>query len=128
MSLTLKTRSGKSFKRDIYFWQPANEDGSQDLVNTTGFTARVQLRSSQANHRVLLSSHEYNGSLPAPSGTVLTRIEPGHWLLFLGKSITRSLPSRVRIEVELVNDANAEDVTALFEAALMVEPEVVVNA
>lgn len=114
--------------RHVYFRQPPDpETGVQDLVDTTGSTARVQLRGTAAPRRVLLTSQEYNGSLPAPAGTILTRIEPGHWLLFLGKSITRSLPPRVTLEMELENDVDPEDTSALFEALIMVEPEVVVN-
>lgn len=121
--MTLKVRSGKSFKRDIYFWDATHTD----LINTTGYTARVQVRGNQIPRRVLLSSSEYHTNDTPPAGTILYRVEPGHWRLFLGKSITRSLPPRVSIEVELVNDANVEDVSPLFEATLMVEPELVAN-
>lgn len=123
MAVTLKVRSGKAFKREIYFWDATHEN----LINTTGFTARVQVRGNQVPRRVLLSSSEYNEDDSPPAGTILFRVEPGHWRLFLGSSITRSLPPRVSIEVELTNDANLEDVSPLFEASLMVEPEVVAN-
>lgn len=127
MAQTLKIRSGKALSQHVYFWLPVAEDGTRELVDTTGSTARIQLRGTSAPRRVLMSTSEYNGSLPSPPGTVLTRIEPGHWLLFLGKSITRSLPSRVTVEMELENDLDPEDTVPLFEATLMVEPEAVVN-
>jgi hypothetical protein len=123
----MKTRSGKSLRRDIYFWQPSDSQGNQALVDTVGYTARVQLRANQMPRRVIMSSTEYNTNTTPPVGTVLYRIEPGHWRLFLGKSITRSLPPRVTLEMELENDANPEDTTSLFEASLLVEPEAVVN-
>lgn len=97
------------------------------LIPTGGYTARIQLRSNQAPRRVLLSTDEYNTAFPSPEGTVLTLVEPGHWRLVLGRSITRSLPPRVTIECELENNANPEDTVPLFEAMLLVEPEAVVN-
>lgn len=74
-----------------------------------------------------MDTREYNDPAPAPSGTVLARIEPGHWRLVLDRGITRSLPATTRFELELVSDTDPDDVTPLVYGVINVTPEAVVN-
>lgn len=114
MAATLKVRAGSSLKAHIKYHTP---EGA--LVDTTGFTARFQLRATQTNSRVILDATQ--------GSDVITLVEPGHWRIFLGKSITNSLPPTSRWELELTSDSNSEDVTTLGFGVLNVEPEVVSN-
>lgn len=111
---TLKARAGSALKAQFRY-----QDAEGVLVDTTGYTAHLQLRAVQGNSRVILEAIE---------GTdVLTLLEPGHWRIFLGKSITNSLPPTVRWELELVSDVNDEDVTFLASGTIKTEPEAVTN-
>jgi hypothetical protein len=111
---SLKARAGSALKAQFLYQDP---DGN--LINTTGFTARIQLRAVNNNSRVILDAEE--------GSSVLTLLEPGHWRIFPGKSITNSLPPTTRWELELTNDANPEDVTFLASGTILTEPESVTN-
>lgn len=123
MAVTIKGRSGSKLTFDVRYWNP----GKTALINTTGYTARLQLRSLQRPARVLLTTHEYTAGDPIPAGTVLWRIAPGHWRVLLDAAVTMSLPPNVRVEVELVKDSNANDVSPLFSGVINVDPQVVAN-
>lgn len=123
MAVTLKTRAGSALKARIRLWEP----GKVQLTNTDGYTARLQLRSAGGSQRVLLSTQQYDGPDPAPAGTVLQLVESGHWRLFLGSSITKTLPPQVRLELELVNDLDSDDTVPLMSGTIYVEPQAVTN-
>lgn len=123
MAVTMKTRAGRTLKFHVRLWEP----GKEKLSDTSNHTCRLELRGTQLPRRVLLSTNEYNGELPAPAGTILTKLEDGHWLVVLGRTLTRSFPPKVTAEVELHNNADPEDVSSLFEAIIHVEPELVVS-
>lgn len=111
---TLKARAGSALKAQFKY-----QDAEGNLINTTGYTAHLQLRAVSPNSRIILDTTEGSDNL--------TLIEPGHWRIFLGKSVTNSLPPTVRWEVELTNDADPEDVTFLASGMIQTEPEVVTN-
>lgn len=129
MATTFTARAGSSFRANIEYREPpippATNPKSGELIDTTGFTARLQLRSSSGNRRVILSVSESSD----PSS--ILSLDPattagGRWLIFFPASITRSLPPVSHLEMELVSDANADDVTALFSGAFRISPEQVV--
>lgn len=120
MATVFKVRSGSAFKTTIEYRQPDNE-----LVDTTGFTATIQIRAAQPNGRVILKTNEI--AEPAPAGTVLRRTEPGSWYLFFGKSLTRTFPPTAFWELELVNDSDPEDTITLASGVIKTEPEGVIE-
>lgn len=122
MATTLKGRAGSSFRRKI-----AYRDADGELVDTSDKTARIQFRAVGSSTRVLLEATEYTGSLPSPDGTILTRLEPGHWELFIGKTMFNSFGPKVRWELELFVTANPEDSSALAEGVILVEPQAVTS-
>lgn len=130
MAVTLKVRAGKPLKAALNYWQPNMKGQEGGLVDTSSYTARIQLRGTQRPGRVLLNAKEYvvQDGVEIPAGTVLRRVEPGSWRLVLSGSITRSLPSSVRFELELENDLDPDDTVPLAQGVIMVEPEVVSNA
>jgi hypothetical protein len=130
MAVTLKVRAGKPLKAALNYWQPGMKGDPDGLVDTSSYTARIQLRATQRPGRVLLNAKEYI-VLPdteIPPGTVLRRVEPGSWRLVLSGAITKSLPSSVRFELELANNSDPDDTVPLASGVIMVEPEVVSNA
>lgn len=120
MATVFKVRSGSAFKTTIEYRQP-----DEELVDTTGFTATIQIRAGQPNGRIILVTNEVDD--PSPAGTVLTRIEPGSWYLFFGKSLTRTFPPTAFWELELVNDSNPEDIVTLASGVIKTEPEGVIE-
>lgn len=131
MAVTLKVRAGKPLKAALNYWQPNKKGQTGGLVNTSAYTARIQLRATQRPGRVLLNAKEWvpaTSETPVPAGTVLRRVEPGSWRLVLSGSITKSLPSSVRFELELANNLDPDDTVSLASGVIMVEPEVVTNA
>lgn len=125
MAVTLKARAGSSLKARLRYWQP----GRVELVDTTGYTARLQVRVAGERGRVLLNTTEFTGDpAEAPSAASLTRLAPGDWRLFLGRTMTRVLPERSIFEIELVNDLNDEDVVTIISGIIAVVPEAVKNA
>lgn len=131
MAVTLKVRSGKPLKAALNYWQPNMKGQEGGLVNTSSYTARIQLRATQRPGRIVLNAKEWvpanEGDTP-PAGTVLRRVEPGSWRLVLSGSITKSLPASVRFELELENNNDPDDTVPLASGVIMVEPEVVSNA
>jgi hypothetical protein len=111
---TLKARAGSALKAQFRY-----QDAEGNLINTTGFTAHLQLRAVSPGSRIIMDTSEGSDNL--------TLLAPGHWRIFLGKSITNSLPPTVRWELELVDDSNPEDVTFLASGTIQTEPEVVTN-
>ncbi len=109
---TLKARAGSALKAQFRY-----QDAEENLIDTTGFTAHLQLRAVSPGSRIIMDTTEGSENL--------TRLAPGHWRIFLGKSVTNSLPPTVRWELELVNDDNAEDVTFLASGTIQTEPEAV---
>ena len=131
MAVTLKARAGKPLKAALRYWQPGMKGLDGGLVDTSSYTARVQLRATQSTRRVLLNSKEWvqpDETTPVPAGTVLRRVAPGSWRLVLSGAITKSLPPSVRFELELVNNLDPDDVVPLASGVILVEPEVVSNA
>lgn len=120
MATTLKGRAGSSLR--VQF---AYRDTDGELIDTSENTARIQFRSASANSRVLIETTEYTGSLPAPENTILTRLEPGRWELFLGKTTVSSFVPTVRWELELEATDNPEDSIALAVGVLLIEPQAV---
>lgn len=118
MAVTLQTRAGSSLRFHVRYWLP----DKTALVNTTGHTARLQVRGTQRPRRVLLDT-----KASAEAGATLELVEPGHWLVYLGGSMTRSFPSTVTFEVDLVNDLDADDSTNVVNGAIYVTPEGVTN-
>jgi len=125
MAVTFSVRAGSSFKTHVRYWQP----GKLELVDTSGYTARVQLRSANGSQRVLMNTREVEIPTgdPVPTGTILALLEPGHWRLLLNAGITRTLPPVTRVEVELVNDLDPDDVTSLMVGTVNVTPQGVSN-
>lgn len=111
---TLKARAGSALKAQFKY-----QDADGNLIDTTGFTGHFQLRAVSSGSRIILDTVEGSDNL--------TLLAPGHWRIFLGKSITNSLPPTVRWELELTNDADPEDVTYLASGTIQTEPEVVTN-
>ena len=120
MAATLKIRAGSSFTTHFKY-----QDAEGVVINTSGYTATFQIRAVTPQSRVILDTEEYTGDLPAPAGTTLTRTATGEWTLFLGKTITNSLPPTSVWEIELVNDTNPEDVKTLATGTFKVSPEAV---
>jgi len=128
MAVTLKVRAGKPLKAAFNYWQPGMRGQDGGLVDTTGYTARIQVRATQRPGRILLNSKEWvapNTDTPVPAGTILRRVEPGSWRLVLSGAVTRSLPQSSRFEVELVNDLDPDDSVPLADGVILVQPEVV---
>jgi hypothetical protein len=158
MAVTLSARAGSQHVSRYVYWLPEKTG----VVNTEGFTLRVQVRDARPPARVLISANEWvmtvdpdeeppdgvtdpaflhlvdpdavvdTGELDlaftsAPPGTPLLRIHPGIWVLRLGRTVTRTLPPTSRFELELVNDADPEDVTLLVSGVIRITPEVVAN-
>lgn len=119
MAATLKVRSGSSFQVEFRY---ESQDGT--LIDTTGSPARMQFRSSS---RVILSITERDVADPNPGSVYLARLEPGRWELFLGKSITKTLPPAVYWELELVPSSHPEDTESIASGVIMVEPEKVIT-
>lgn len=121
MATTLKIRAGSSSTTQIKY-----KDSEGAPVDTSGYVARFQIRAVTSQSRVLLDEEEYVGDLPAPVGTVLTRTDTGEWTVFLGKSVTNSLPPTSIWEFELVSSTNPEDVNTLATGTFKVTPEAVI--
>lgn len=117
MAVTIKGRSGSKVTWDVRYWAP----GKTALIDTTGFTAKLQVRSLFGPRRVLLNVPE-----TAEPG-VLQRVEPGHWRVTLTPAMTTSLPARSSFEVELVNDVDPTDRSSLVPGVLLLDPQVVAN-
>lgn len=125
MAVTFSVRAGSSFKAHVRYWQP----GKSELVDTSGFTARIQLRAANGTQRILMNTREVE--IPegeaVPPGTVLALLEPGHWRLIFNAAITKTLPPVARLEVELINDLDPDDVTLLMAGTINVTPQAVTN-
>lgn len=131
VAVTLKTRAGTPLKCAINYWQPGMKHQEGGLVNTSGYTARLQVRATQRPGRVLINAKEWVAPAPdaeVPPGTVLRRVEPGRWTVVLSGSLTRSLPQSSRFELELVNDLDPDDTVSLADGVILVTPQVVANA
>lgn len=131
MAVSLKVRSGSPLRVVLNYWEPGREH--EKLVETSGYTARLQLRATQHPGRVILNAREYvpensTDTSPSPPGTVLRRIEPGSWQLTLSSSLTKALPSSTRFELELQSNSDPEDSIPLVNGVLVVEPQVITNA
>lgn len=126
MAATLKARAGHSFKAHVRYY---TDKKKTTLVDTTGYTARLQLRATQPPARILLDTEAVVVVDPEdiPSGTALAQLAPGHWRIFLGKSLTKKLPPSVRFEVELVNDTDEEDSIPVASGTIQVNPEAVTS-
>lgn len=127
MAATIKARAGSAFKATIRYW---TDDTKTTLVNTTGYTARLQLRAVQPPARVLLDSAAVDvvDENNIPPGTVFGQLEPGRWRIFLGKTLTKTLPPTVRFEVELTNIADPEDTILVCAGSIQVQPQGVSGA
>lgn len=131
MAVTLKVRAGNPLKAALNYWQPGMKGDPDGLVNTTGYTARIQIRAAQRPGRVLVNAHEWvpeTPETPVPAGTVLRRVSPGSWRLVLSGAVTRSLPPSSRFELELSNDSDPDDTVPLVSGVVVVTPQVVANA
>jgi hypothetical protein len=99
MAATFSARAGSTFRANVEYREPPaspDTDPQQgDLIDVTGFTARLQLRSASSNRRIILAVSEST--------------QPD------------------AIEMELVSDANADDVSPLFSGAIRIAPEQVVG-
>jgi hypothetical protein len=127
MAITFSARAGSSFRTNVEYRNPPvapdTDPQSGSLIDVTGYTARLQVRSGSGNRSVLVSSTENT------QGSVLVH-DPdqpglGSWNIYLSAAVTRILPPVSHLEVELVADADVNDVTLLFSGALHVSPEVV---
>lgn len=114
MATTLKARAGSSCKATFSYVDPDGEP-----IDVTGYTVRFQLRAATGQSRVLLQTQ-------APSDNLID-VSPAVWQLFLGKTITETLPPKARWELELVSTTNPEDVSTLGTGILLTEPQVVTN-
>lgn len=117
MAVTIKGRAGTRVRFDVRYWEP----GKTSLIDTTGYTARLQIRSLSGPRRVLLNVDESG----APG--VLQRIAPGHWRVTLSPAMTVSLPQRAAFEVELVSDVDVNERDPLFSGIVLIDPQVVTN-
>lgn len=124
MAVTIKSRSGSRCTFDVRYWNP----GKTEPIDTEGRTVRLQLRSLLRPSRVLLTTNEYTGGMPVPSGTVLWQVETGHWRVLFSGAMTLSFPSKVSLEVEAVSDTDPDDVEFLFAGVILNDPQVVANA
>lgn len=113
MSVTLKVRAGAALKANVRYY---TDDSKTELVDTTGYSAYLQLRAHQSPSKVLLNTKD---------GPHITQVDPdaGEWEIFLGKTLVRSLPPTVRFEIELVSDTNPEDVDEVESGVILVIPE-----
>lgn len=121
MAVRIKSRSGSSCTFDVRYWNP----GKTSLIDTSGRTVRLQLRSLQRPARVLLNADEWVDGMPVPAGTVLWQVEPGHWRVVFSGAMTMSFPSTVSIEVEAASDTDPDDVVFLFSGVILNDPQVV---
>lgn len=117
MAVTIKGRAGHKVTWDVRYWAP----DKTALINTTGFTASLQLRSLFGPRRVLLNVDETD------TVGVFQLVEPGHWRITLSPATTTSLPQRTAFEIELVNDLNPQDRNPLVPGVLLLDPQVVAN-
>lgn len=126
MAITFSTRAGSSFRTNVEYRNPpvppATDPQSGSLIDVTGYTARLQVRSGSGARAVIVSSTENT------PGSVLVH-DPeqpslGRWNIYLNASVTRVLPPVSYLEVELVSDSDKDDVTLLFSGSLHVSPEV----
>lgn len=117
MAVTLHTRAGSNLRANLYYWAP----GKTELMPSAGYTARLQLRSAGSQSRLILSTK----AVATPDTAPLILIEESHWKLNLSGSITKSLPSVTRFELELVNDDDPDDTIPLVNGAINVTPQAV---
>jgi hypothetical protein len=113
MAVTFRARSGTRLTGDVRFWQP----GKTELVDTTGSTARLELRACNGTKRVLLETEADDAT------NTLTTVEPGHWTFLFSGSITRRLPPTTQFEIELVNDTDADDVITILSGVIRTNPQ-----
>jgi hypothetical protein len=131
MAATFSARAGSTFRANVEYREPPlppeTDPQTGELIDVTGFTARLQLRSASSNRRVILAVSE--STQPDAILSLDPEASPGgRWFIFLPASITRTLPPVSHIEVELVNDANPDDVSSLFSGAIRIAPEQVVRS
>src|SRR6185312_12843114 len=101
MAITFSTRAGSSFRTNVEYRNPPvplnGDPQSGDLIDVTGYTARLQVRSASGSRQVLVSSTENS------SGSVLVH-DPeqpslGSWNIYLSAAVTRVLPPVSHLEV-----------------------------
>jgi hypothetical protein len=130
MAATFSARAGSTFRANVEYREPPaspDTDPQQgDLIDVTGFTARLQLRSASSNRRIILAVSESTqpDAILSPDPDAAPG---GRWFIFLPASVTRALPPVSHLEMELVSDANADDVSPLFSGAIRIAPEQVVG-
>lgn len=117
MAETLKARAGSSLKARFSYLQP-----DKTPVDTTGSTARIAIKAIKPSSRVIVESEE-----SVTANSVLELLEPGRWRLYLSGAVTKILPPTVAWELELVSNADPDDVTSLASGVILTEPEGVKN-
>lgn len=123
MAVVLPTRAGKLTRWHVFLWEP----GKENLADTSGYTAHLTLTAARPPFRTLLTAEEYlppeplipgpnlypgSDLIPSPAVSTdmaLVRIESGHWMIVLDRSVTRSLPASITFDLELVNNFDPED-------------------
>lgn len=115
MAVTLRTRAGSNLKADLFYWAP----GKTRLMPSAGYTARLQMWDASDPKRVLFNTR----AVTSPLSATLVLLEESHWKLNLNGGITRTLPSSTLFELELVNDADPDDVITLVTGKINVTPQ-----
>ncbi len=134
MAVVLSARAGTSLNVTVRWWEP----GKTQLIDSDLYTAHLEI-GRQTPKRTYLDAREWRVPVPdeddedgivdvtPPPGTVLVRVQPGIWEIRLGKTVTRSLPSESRFELELVNNNDPEDVIGLLSGEIRSSPEAVIG-
>lgn len=125
MPESLTVDAGKLRRVHVRRWEPT-DPAKTTLSDTTGYTARLTVSSARPPYRTLLTADEFQladpeDSLPS-TDVALVRIEPGHWLVTLDRSVTSALPPTTVVEVVLISDAEPEDVEPVFKMPLRTTP------
>jgi hypothetical protein len=118
-SPVLTARAGNRFRADVVYWET---DARLAHMDTTGFTASLQVRASTGNRRVVISTVS---SLDDSALLYQPTADDGFWTIQLPGDVTSALPPECDLEVELTNDLAEDDRITLFAGKLLTNPELV---
>lgn len=122
----LRAVGGKTLKFNAAWRNPTVGGVRGSVIDSSDYTAQLQIRDAQNSRRVLLDVAESGASDAVLSRYTHTNDDlttEERFLIVLGKSYTSWFPENIILECELVSDSNPDDAVPLFSFLVKVSPQ-----